>query len=95
MRRNSLRINPLAGAIGAEVSDVDLADELGDDTIALIRRAWVLAEERPLSRERYSCPSGSPARRRPVQYNSRSSGAIEGASPARHPPIVNPGSFGR
>jgi len=41
MRRNSLRINPLAGAIGAEVSGVDLSDEPGDDTIALIRRAWL------------------------------------------------------
>jgi taurine dioxygenase len=41
MRRNSLRINPLAGALGAEVSGVDLADEPGDDTIALIRRAWL------------------------------------------------------
>ena len=41
MRRNSLRINPLAGALGAEVSGVDLSDELGDDTIALIRRAWL------------------------------------------------------
>ena len=41
MRRNSLRINPLAGAIGAEISGVDLADELGDDTIAAIRRAWL------------------------------------------------------
>ena len=38
---NSLRIHPLAGAIGAEVSGVDLADEPGDDTIALIRRAWL------------------------------------------------------
>ena len=41
MRRNLLRINPLAGAIGAEVSGVDLADELGEDTIAAIRRAWL------------------------------------------------------
>jgi taurine dioxygenase len=41
MRRNSLRINPLAGAIGAEISGVDLAGELGDDTIAAIRRAWL------------------------------------------------------
>jgi taurine dioxygenase len=41
MRRKSLRINPLAGALGAEVSGVDLSDELGDDTIALIRRAWL------------------------------------------------------
>ena len=41
MRRNSLRINPLAGALGAEVSGVDLSDEPGDDTIALIRRAWL------------------------------------------------------
>jgi taurine dioxygenase len=41
MRRNSLRINPLAGAIGAEVSGVDLAGELGEDTIAAIRGAWL------------------------------------------------------
>jgi len=41
MRRNSLEIHPLAGAIGAEVSDVDLAGDVDDDTIALIRRAWL------------------------------------------------------
>ena len=41
MRSNSLRIDPLAGAIGAEVSGVDLAGELGEDTIAAIRGAWL------------------------------------------------------
>ena len=41
MRRNSPEIHPLAGAIGAEISGVDLAGELGDDTIAAIRRAWL------------------------------------------------------
>src|SRR5579862_5370720 len=41
MRRNSLHIRPLAGAIGAEISGVDLAGEVDDDTIALIRRAWL------------------------------------------------------
>jgi taurine dioxygenase len=41
MRRNSLRIHPLAGAIGAEISGVDLLGELGDDTVAAIRRAWL------------------------------------------------------
>lgn len=41
MRKNSPEIHPLAGAIGAEVSGVDLAGELDSDTIALIRRAWL------------------------------------------------------
>jgi len=41
MHRNPLRINPLSGAIGAEVSGVDLRGELGDDMIAAIRRAWL------------------------------------------------------
>ena len=41
MRRNSLQIHPLAGAIGAEISGVDLAGEVDDDTIAAIRRAWL------------------------------------------------------
>src|SRR5229473_2581225 len=41
MRRNSLQINPPAGAIGAEISGIDLADEIDDDTIGAIRRAWL------------------------------------------------------
>jgi alpha-ketoglutarate-dependent taurine dioxygenase len=41
MRRNSPEIHPLAGAIGVEISGVDLADEVDDDTIAVIRRAWL------------------------------------------------------
>ena len=41
MRRNSPEIHPLAGAIGAEISGVDLAGEVDEDTIALIRRAWL------------------------------------------------------
>ena len=41
MRRNSLAIQPFAGAIGAEISGVDLAGEVDDETIALIRRAWL------------------------------------------------------
>ena len=41
MRRNSPEIHPLSGAIGAEISGVDLAGDLDDDTIAAIRRAWL------------------------------------------------------
>jgi taurine dioxygenase len=40
MRRNSLDIRPLAGAIGAEIFGVNLAGELDDDMVAAIRRAW-------------------------------------------------------
>jgi taurine dioxygenase len=41
MRRNSLQIHPLAGAIGAEISGVDLGGEADDGTILAIRRAWL------------------------------------------------------
>src|SRR5229473_3585397 len=41
MRKNSLEIRPLAGAIGAEIAGIDLADQLDDETIAAIRRAWL------------------------------------------------------
>ena len=41
MRSNSLDIRPLAGAIGAEILGVDLADDLDDATIAALRRAWL------------------------------------------------------
>src|SRR5580704_19377459 len=41
MRPNWLAIKPLAGAIGAEITGVDLAGEVEDDTIAAIRRAWL------------------------------------------------------
>ena len=37
----SIRVHPIAGALGAEVSGVDLAKELSDDTVAAIRRAWL------------------------------------------------------
>jgi taurine dioxygenase len=41
MRRNSLEIRPLAGAIGAEIFGVDLSERLDDDVVAAIRRAWL------------------------------------------------------
>ncbi len=41
MHPRPLEIHPLAGAIGAEIGGVDLSDELGDATIAAIRRAWL------------------------------------------------------
>ena len=41
MVRKRLHIRPLAGAIGAEISGVDLAGEVDDDTVAAIRRAWL------------------------------------------------------
>ena len=32
---------PIAGALGAEISGVDLATDLADETVAEIRRAWL------------------------------------------------------
>ena len=37
----SFKVEPVAGALGAEILDVDLAGELSDDTVAAIRRAWL------------------------------------------------------
>ena len=41
MRKSSIEVRPLAGAIGAEISGVDLSAPLGEETIAAIRRAWL------------------------------------------------------
>jgi len=37
----AIRVEPIAGALGAEISGVDLADDLADETVAEIRRAWL------------------------------------------------------
>jgi taurine dioxygenase len=37
----SLRIQPIAGALGAEISGVDLSKDLSDETVADLRRAWL------------------------------------------------------
>src|SRR5215471_4714337 len=55
---NSLRIRPIAGALGAEIGGVDLARELDGNTIAAIRRAWldhlvVFFRGQPLTPERF------------------------------------------
>src|SRR5712675_2606642 len=41
MARRRLNIRPLAGAIGAEIAEVDLAQELDADTVAAIRKVWL------------------------------------------------------
>ena len=41
LRDQRLHIEPVAGALGAEVSGVDLTQPLSDDDIAAIRRAWL------------------------------------------------------
>ena len=37
----AIRVQPVAGAIGAEVSGVDLSKDLGADAVAALRRAWL------------------------------------------------------
>jgi len=37
----SISVQPLAGAIGAEIAGIDLAQELDADTIAAIRQVWL------------------------------------------------------
>ena len=51
-------IQPIAGAIGAEVSGVDLSCELSADTVASLRQAWlehlvIFFRDQPLSPERF------------------------------------------
>ena len=41
MRINALDIRPIAGALGAEILGIDLAHDLGDETVAAIRAAWL------------------------------------------------------
>ncbi len=38
---NSVRVMPIAGALGAELSGVDLSSTLDDATVAAIRQAWL------------------------------------------------------
>jgi alpha-ketoglutarate-dependent taurine dioxygenase len=38
---HSIGVHPVAGALGAEISGVDLANDLDDETIAALRRAWL------------------------------------------------------
>src|SRR6266404_3407205 len=38
---SGIGIHPVSGALGAEVSRVDLAEHLDDDTVAVLRRAWL------------------------------------------------------
>lgn len=40
-RARELDVRPLAGALGAEISGVDLAADLDDGTVAAIRAAWL------------------------------------------------------
>ncbi len=37
----SIKVLPLAGALGAEISGIDLATDLTDESVAEIRRAWL------------------------------------------------------
>jgi len=41
MRRNTIEVHPIAGALGAEIHGIDLAHDLSDETVAEIRRAWL------------------------------------------------------
>ena len=41
MARNAIEVRPISGSIGAEIHGVDLSDEVGEPTIADIRKAWL------------------------------------------------------
>ena len=41
MAKSAIEIRPIAGAIGAEISGVDLGKELDEQTVAAIRKAWL------------------------------------------------------
>jgi len=41
MTRAAIRVEPITGALGAVISDVDLSADLSDETVAAIRHAWL------------------------------------------------------
>ena len=41
MASNALEVRPVAGALGAEILGVDLSHDLGDESVAAIREAWL------------------------------------------------------
>lgn len=41
MQKRTLEIRPISGALGAEIAGVDLSEDLDDDIIAAVRRAWL------------------------------------------------------
>ncbi len=67
----SINVQPIAGALGAEISGVDLATELTDETVAEIRRAW-LEHLVVFFRDQVLDPDGVPRVRAPHRV-SRSS----------------------
>ena len=53
-----IEVRPISGALGAEISGVDLAADLDDATVAAIRRAWldhlvIFFRDQPLAPERF------------------------------------------
>ena len=36
-----IKVHPIAGALGAVISDIDLSKDLADEAVAAIRRAWL------------------------------------------------------
>ena len=41
MRNDRIEVRPVAGALGAEIVNIDLAHDPGDEAIDAIRRAWL------------------------------------------------------
>lgn len=41
MANTAIEVRPIAGAIGAEIAGIDLSNDVDDETIAAIRRAWL------------------------------------------------------
>jgi len=41
MRNDRIEVHPVAGALGAEILNVDLAQDLAEETVGAIRRAWL------------------------------------------------------
>ena len=41
MARSAIEVRPVSGSVGAEISGIGLSDEIDDETIAAIRKAWL------------------------------------------------------
>lgn len=57
-RDGAITVTPVAGALGAEIAGVDLADDLSDDVVGELRRAWlehlvVFFRDQPIDSDRF------------------------------------------
>ena len=83
-----IEVAPIAGALGAEISGVDLATDVADETVAEIRRAWlehlvVFFRDQVLGTRRFLAFAAAHRRARGVPVREGASTVSPRSSPSR------------